>query len=135
MGNPINWVDPLGNKISPECLKAILELVGRIVEIINRINDLLNDPEKLYLNHRYKWQAHEDYGSYVGHQEQLDGKRKNLSKLIKDAIRKCKKKDDCDEDKDAYDQYDLQSIIGKAEDVINIPTPQSPGGNIIPSPW
>lgn len=62
----------------PECKELSEKATQKRNEITKRFQELLDDRHQLYRNHYYKWQAHPDFGSWVGHLEQIDGWQRGL---------------------------------------------------------
>jgi len=91
---------------NPDCLRILAEILsylfgglthtidgvtfnGRNIHrgLIERWQDLNNDPHNLYHNHRYRSQAHPQYGSWEGHQDQYRTQQRGLQNCIRDWVR------------------------------------------------
>jgi hypothetical protein len=66
---------PTGSDPCSDILQAIIDLLN---EVAQRFNDALNDPHDLFRNHRWKQDAHPDYGSWEGHEDRYNYDRDRL---------------------------------------------------------
>lgn len=68
----------------PDPCSELLEQIKNLArQIAFRVQDLRSDIHDLFLYHRTLDEAHPTYGSYEGHQIQVDEKKNRLNRLIR----------------------------------------------------